>query len=224
MNIVKRKIVRAVAREIVAQSGEGRGQKTVKIGESLRAGWSALGHNLWLMLGLALAYAVTIGVSEALSGVLKLAATLIQWGLFGVMLIACLHVIRNGGAKAGGIGDLPLEGPRMLNFLLVTLVTTLIFIGGLILLVVPGFVWAIKYGFASAYALDEGTDLGESLKRSAALTNGIKWDLFLQGLAFVGVMILGLMALLIGAIPAAMCVLLAWTWTYVDLRQQVGEA
>jgi hypothetical protein len=224
MSFAKRKIAKTLAQEIAARSGEGRGEKTVKIGESLRAGWSALGHNLWLMLGLAIAYGAAMGVGGMLSGVLKLAATLIQWGLFGVMLIACLHVIRHGGAKAGGVGDLPLEGPRMLNFLLVTLVITLIFIGGLILLVVPGFVWAIKYGFASAYALDEGTDLGESLRRSAALTNGIKWDLFLQGLAFVGVMILGLMALLVGAIPAAMCVLLAWTWTYVDLRKQAGEA
>jgi hypothetical protein len=224
MSVVKRKIAKAVAEQVVQASGQGNGDKAVRISASLRAGWAALGHNLWLMLGLAIAYAVSLAVGEAVSGVLKLAATLIQWGLFGVMLVACLHVIRGGGAKAGGVGDLPLDGPRMLNFLLVNLVTVFIVLGGLILLIVPGLIWAIKYGFASAYALDEGLDVGQSLKRSAALTEGIKWDLFIQGLAFAGVIILGFLALLVGAIPATMVVLLAWTWTYVDLRQQAGEA
>jgi uncharacterized membrane protein len=198
--------------------------KQVKTMESLRVGWQALGQNLWMLLGLAAIYAVAIAVGELGGGLIKILSNLAQWVLMGVLMLAGIHVIRQGGSKAGGIGDLPLEGPRMLNFLLVNLVCALIIFGGLLLLIVPGIIWGLKYGFASAFALEEGCGVGESLERSAQLTDGIKWDLFMQNLVYVGVVILGLLALLVGVIPASLCVVLAWSWTYVDLRAQVEGA
>jgi hypothetical protein len=199
-------------------------EKQVKTMESIKAGWAAMGQNLWLLLGLGAVYAVSIGVSELAGTLGQLLGTVVQWVLMGVFMLAGIHIMRHDGAKAEGIGVLPLEGPRMLNFLLVTLVSTLIIIGGLLLLIVPGFIWAIKYGFASAFALEEGCGVKESLRRSAELTEGIKLDLFVQALVFMGVIILGVLALLVGVIPAIFTVMLAWSWTYVDLRKQAPSA
>lgn len=198
--------------------------KEVKIAESLRAGWAALHANLGLMLGLGVAYALAMAVAQADAPLVKIPATVVQWVLMGVILLAGIYIMWRDGAKVPGVADMPLEAGRMLRFLGVTIATTLITILGLLLLIVPGVVFALKYGFASAFVLDEGLDVGDALKRSAELTEGVKWRLFVQGLAFGGVILLGLLALLVGVIPALMTVLLAWSWTYVDLRKQEENA
>lgn len=198
-------------------------QKEVRIEASIRAGWAALHANLGLMLGLGVAYAMAVAVAQVENPVAQVLATVVEWVLMGVILLAGIYIMWRDGAKVPGVADMPLEAGRMLRFLGVTIATTLITILGLLLLVVPGVVFALKYGFASAFVLDEDLGVGEALKRSAELTDGVKWRLFVQGLAFGGVILLGLLALLVGVVPALMTVLLAWSWTYVDLRKQEGK-
>lgn len=69
---------------------------------------------------------------------------------------------------------------------------------GLLLLIVPGIIVGIMFGFALYLVIDKDRGVIESLKESAALTKGNRWKMFGLGLAILGINILGLLALVIG--------------------------
>lgn len=69
---------------------------------------------------------------------------------------------------------------------------------GFILLIVPGIILAIGWSFAPYLVIEQGAGPVDALKRSWELTKGNRWTLFLLGLAFIGINILGFCALLVG--------------------------
>ena len=64
------------------------------------------------------------------------------------------------------------------KYLWTTVVYSLIVFGGLLLLVVPGVIWAIKYQFALTLVVDKKMGLNEALKTSGRITKGHKGWLF----------------------------------------------
>ncbi|HVT00976.1 MAG TPA: DUF975 family protein [Patescibacteria group bacterium] len=76
---------------------------------------------------------------------------------------------------------------------------------GLILLIVPGIIWGIKYRYFVYFMVDKNKGPIDALKASAKITKGQKWNLFLLGLMLLGLNVLGALALLVGlfvTIPA----------------------
>ena len=69
---------------------------------------------------------------------------------------------------------------------------------GLILLIVPGIIIGIMFGFAAYIVIDKEAPPVEALRESLALTKGNRWKLFLLGLALVGINIIGACLLLVG--------------------------
>jgi len=88
---------------------------------------------------------------------------------------------------------------------------------GLILLVVPGIIWAIKYMFFSYLIVDQELGPVEALKRSAEITQGAKWDLLLLGLLLAGINLLGALALLIGLFATVPTAMVATAFAYRKL-------
>lgn len=83
-------------------------------------------------------------------------------------------------------------------FLLTHLLFALIVAGGFILLVVPGIVWAVTYGFAPMLCAAEGYDPVEALRESRRLTKGHRRSLLVFGLSCLGLNLLGALAVGIG--------------------------
>ena len=83
-------------------------------------------------------------------------------------------------------------------FLLTHILFALIVVGGLLLLVVPGIIWAVTYGFAPLLCAAEGYGPIEALRESRRLTDGHRRSLFAFGLLCLGVNLLGALALGIG--------------------------
>lgn len=196
--------------------------KHVDIGGSIRAGWRGTVDNLGLMLGLGAAYFGANLLGQRGGPLLKGASALVQLLLMAVIVLVCLRLARQPG-RAAGLAELPLSPQRVLRFIGVTLVTVLLAFFGLLLLVVPGVYWGLKYSFAAAFVLEDGDGILRALERSAALTEGVKWELLAQIVVFIGVLLLGLLALLVGLLPAFLLIQVAWAWTYVDLRRQMEE-
>ncbi len=88
---------------------------------------------------------------------------------------------------------------------------------GLILLVVPGIIWAIKYMFFGCFIVDRELGPVEALKRSAQITQGAKGDLFLLGLALAAINFLGTLALLIGLFATVPTTMVATAFAYRKL-------
>jgi uncharacterized membrane protein len=85
-----------------------------------------------------------------------------------------------------------------LVFLLAWVLYTLVVGAGLLLLIVPGLMWAVRYGLYGFVVVDQHAEPVEALKRSAVLTEGVRWEVFAFGLAAIGVNILGAIALGVG--------------------------
>lgn len=78
---------------------------------------------------------------------------------------------------------------------------------GLVLLIVPGVVWSIKYGMYGYAMVDRNLGVRDSLKLSATITSGAKLQILGLWLAMAGLMILSIIPIglgLIATVPMSM--------------------
>ena len=85
-----------------------------------------------------------------------------------------------------------------LTYLLASVLVGLIVAAGFVLLIVPGIIWGLKFGFAGFLVVDRKLDPIEALRESNRLTMGTKWQLFAFALLAFGINLVGAIALGIG--------------------------
>lgn len=85
---------------------------------------------------------------------------------------------------------------RLWNFIVLSFLYGMIVLAGFVLLIIPGIIFIIKYGYASYYVIDKNMKPVNALKESAKITQGHKWKLTYFGLFIIGINVLG--ALLFG--------------------------
>ena len=88
-----------------------------------------------------------------------------------------------------------------------------------ILFILPILYCALRFYFFGYFIIDQGAGPIESFKRSAQLTKGQLWPLFLLFLALLGIILLGLVALLVGILVAYPVAILATTYVYRKLLE-----
>jgi len=136
------------------------------------------------------------GVFFVLLAVMLPLATMVFGGLnYGV--------IQWLAGRPAGVGDMLGQGARRLwRLILVTLLLGLAFMGGYVLLVVPGIMIAVATCVAVPAAMVEGGGPVASFQRSLELTRGFRWSLFGAFLALGALYMLVWMAgLLLAIIP-----------------------
>ena len=107
---------------------------------------------------------------------------------------------------------------RFFPYLLTSLLYSLIVAGGMLLLVVPGVIWAIQFGCASFLVADGGIDPIEALRESSRLTRGAKVQLFGFGLLLGLVNLAGALALGIGLLVTVPTTFLAVAYAFRRLQ------
>ena len=101
-----------------------------------------------------------------------------------------------------------------------TLLLVLIVIGGLILFIIPGVIWMIKYMFVPLLILDKKMGARESLEASGEMTDGYKWPLFAYAL-LVGIIGFGLLGSILGSLIIAPIYLISYIFIYLVFSGQV---
>ncbi len=101
--------------------------------------------------------------------------------------------------------------------------TFLIVFAGFLLLVIPGIYFAFKYMFAPTLAIDGEDSSAEAMRKSAVMTNGYKMQLFLFGLVVLVFNLVGLLALVVGAVVTSAVSMLAYLMIYERLKAQQLE-
>ena len=99
----------------------------------------------------------------------------------------------------------------------------LIVLGGLILLIIPGIIWAIKFSLCYYFVIDEGLDPIQALKASSRTTMGVKWQLFGFGIVCGLINLLGVLCLIIGVFATYPTVMVASALVYRQLLAQTPE-
>jgi len=204
-------------------------EKKFSKSESIRFGWEITKNNLgFFILLLLIAFPISAASSiiqkifgdkvltvNIISGALNLIlSTIINIGLIRVALKFC------DGQKAR-IADLFSAGKLFLPYLIGTILYLLIVFGGLILLIVPGVIWSFKFGFFGYFMVEKGLEPSEALRRSALITQGAKWDLFVFWLLLLLINLAGVAALFIGLFVTLPITIVANAFVYRTLLNRV---
>jgi uncharacterized membrane protein len=108
------------------------------------------------------------------------------------------------------------------NAVVAGLVTTIIIIIGLIMLIVPGIIFACRLAFVPYLVLDEKMEAMEALKTSWAMTKGYGWTVFFMGLLAFLIVIAGLIMLIFGVLISIMWLSAAFAILYHSVYLKQG--
>jgi uncharacterized membrane protein len=200
------------------------------IGEAVAAGWRRFWPNVLPMA----AFALVVWVFNLLFQVLQRDANTGVRFVLGLVSFVVSQLIAIGWIKiALDITDgRPVRAEAVVDrfrlvlpYLIAALVYAVMVGIGIILLIVPGIILAIVFAFYGFHIVDTGdTNPVEALRRSADITRGHRWQLFLLGLLLLGINILGILLLLVGVLISSAISLLAVAHVYRRLVPAPTEA
>ena len=172
--------------------------------EALRFGWAKTFANLrpLLIIGAVGAFFALLeqafsvpGEERALRALLLIIVRVLQVALTLVYVRVALKLHDGEPVDVWRPGALLAD---FFPFLLVYVLYALIVGVGIALLIVPGVIWGLKFGFAGFALVDKKLDPIEALRASSRLTDGVKTQLLAFALLMIGVNILGAIAFGIG--------------------------
>jgi uncharacterized membrane protein len=186
--------------------GEWSPARDFSVGNAISYGWTAYWQNVGPMLVLAL---VVFGVNILVSVVANVNDSVVggvalQIISFIIGIIVAMGLIRASLAVCRGEAprvEMLLQTQGFGSYLVASILVALGTVLGLVLLIVPGIIVAIMWHFFG-YVIVEHPETSpvESMRRSAELTRGHRWQIFGLGILLVLINIAGLLACGIGVI------------------------
>lgn len=194
----------------------------VPTGEAVRYGWERMKERLGFWIVLMLIIGAVSYLPQALgqqfiqsAPTMTFVINLIGWVLSIFVSIGAITIsLMVYDGQAPTYADLFSRRELFFRYLWGTILYGLITTLGFLLLIVPGFIFLVRYQFVPYLIVDRRLGATEALSMSARLTDGMKWRLFVFDLALIGVTILGLLALGVGLLIASPVVLIAGAYMY----------
>lgn len=203
--------------------------------EAVKFGWETFMKNIGFLLLVTIVSVIPNLMDTAINMLVKeQIITLSQWAdiIIRILFLFVEGILAMGSMKialkfcdgqAPEFNDLFSCFHLFLKYFLGSILYCLIVIGGLILLIIPGLIWAIKYHYFLYLIIDKELGPIEAIKRSGQITQGVKWDLFLFGLLLVGLVILGVLACFVGILVAIPVIFIAGAYVYRKLEPIVQQ-
>ncbi|MGW8314721.1 MAG: hypothetical protein ACWGNV_03905 [Bacteroidales bacterium] len=96
---------------------------------------------------------------------------------------------------------------------------------GIVMLVVPGIIFACRLAFVQYLVVDREMDVMDALRVSWDMTRGHGWQIFLMGFLAIFIVIVGLVLLFVGVFISMMWISAAFAAMYhaVELREGIPE-
>lgn len=91
---------------------------------------------------------------------------------------------------------------------------------GFVFLVIPGIIFACKLAFVPYLVMDEKLEATEAIRRSWSMTRGHSGTIFLMGLTSFLIILLGIICLIVGVIPAIMWISVSLAAFYYSVSTQ----
>ena len=106
------------------------------------------------------------------------------------------------------------------KYLGVSIIYPLVILGGLILTIVPGIIWAVRFSFSSIIVIDTKSGPVAAMKESYAITKGSFWEILLFWITMMLLNILGLIFFGIGLIISIPISVMAYVYVYRKLTKE----
>lgn len=197
--------------------------KTFSSREVLRESWNEVTKDLKFFVLLSLGAWVVQFVPSYLtdqvtnpiaSFLLSLASWLLSTAVTICLIAISLKHIKTGKAT---LADAKEKMAVFGTYLLGSIYYSFIVLLGLILLIVPGVIWAIRYQFYGYFIINEGLKSKEALAKSKEITKDKTGKLIVFGLALMGINLLGALALGVGLLITIPMSLIAVAKVYLAL-------
>lgn len=198
------------------------------INEAIHFGWNTMKSNIGFFIGLL----IFVFLFSSLFSIIAAKATeaniflgiifyIADFSLSIIISIGLVKIaLRFCDNEKGRFADLFSQYPLFPQYLVGSILYGLIVFAGTILLIIPGIIWGIQFCFYDYFIVDKGLGPIEALKRSSAITRGVKWDLFLFFLILSGINLLGALCLLIGLFVTIPTTMVALAFVYRKLMAQ----
>jgi hypothetical protein len=203
--------------------------KNISIGEAYKAGWTSFKSNIGLLisvLAVIIGANILLGIAIGVSGgdknaIVSLLLNLINF-IFGIVIsigLIKIYITLTRGEKAQ-FSDLFSDYNLFFKFLLSNILNGLIVAGGLMLFIVPGVFWALKFSQYQFLVVDKKKGPIEALKESSKLTAGVKWELL--GFIIISILVnmLGMAFFVVGVFLTSIVTKLAFAHVYQQLLDQ----
>ncbi|MBI5740936.1 MAG: hypothetical protein HZA16_09455 [Nitrospirae bacterium] len=141
----------------------------------------------------------------------------VQMGLIRISLKFCDGI-------RGEFDDLLSSFNILIAFISGTFLYFLIILGGLVLLIIPGVIWGVKFSLFAYFIVDKGMGPVEALRASGQATDGAKQDLFLFGLLLGLINIAGLLFFIVGIFATLPTSMVAYAYVYRKLTGGIKDA
>jgi uncharacterized membrane protein len=195
-------------------------------GAALRFGWETFKRRPWFFIGSTFLIMLVSGLIDAFArGVdAAISGSADEPSLLGSVISLVGGTLINMGATAFYLAahDNPdavdlsaLWHPRpFLKFLGASILLMLAIVAGVILLIVPGIIFALMFMFTTFIVIDREFGPIDAMKESRRITHGHKWKLLGFTLLLVLINILGLAALVVGLLVSIPVSSLAFVYAY----------
>jgi len=202
--------------------------KDFSIEEALQYGWNIMKANIWFFVGV-------LVVAWAIAGIPHVIANVLQRDSVGVSIIFRIiawaaDIIISIGLITIALKFLDNQQPMFENlfsfkpyfwkYLGASILTGLVVWAGLILFIIPGIYWALKFQFYGYFVVDKSCEPIESMRRSSQITQSVKWKLLGFGIVLAVINIVGAICLFIGLFVTVPVTLLAYSFVYRKLLSQ----
>jgi hypothetical protein len=163
------------------------------IGEAISYGWNSMKENVGFFVLVFLIFWVVEGAFYGIGGafikypVVTIILYIIGWllAIFIQMSVVNITLRLNKGGEPD-FKDIYSAYPYFGKFILAAVLYGLLVLAGLILFVIPGIYWAIKYHFFGYFVIGQNMDPLDALKRSGEITKGSRWSLLVLFIASSG--------------------------------------
>ncbi|HSK96266.1 MAG TPA: hypothetical protein VK891_06580 [Euzebyales bacterium] len=202
---------------------------SLDIAEAFRAGWRGFVANIVPLLAVALVVWVvtgainlwgnqTAGVAQFLWSVVSFFVgqlVAVVWIALGLAIIDGREVTTAVLLPSGGV---------LISYIVASLLFSLMLAIGLVLLVIPGLVVAVVFGFYGWALVDKSLDPMASLRHSSRITQGHRWQVVAFVVAVIGLNIVGVLLLVVGVLVTSAVSLIAAAHVYRQLDGSLRPA
>lgn len=206
-------------------------EKSFSIDEAVSYGWKKMTENLGFFIVLILVvflisffFSTFASLFEeklpSLSLIFNVGSLLFSVFMNIVFIRVALNIYEGDRGKIEEI--LTLSLPLFFKFLLASVLYFLVIAAGLLLLIIPGFYFMVKYQFVLYLVVDKGMDVVPAFNMSSEITNGVKWRLFLFDLLIGLILLIGMLLIFVGYLVAFPITIMASIHVYRKLFSQTG--
>ena len=198
--------------------------------EAIRFGWDTAKGNFFFFLALSFIMLLVVApplIAVQLFGGGSLVPFLLIITSFGLSIIMQMGYIKIllkfVDNKKGELGDLFSCTHLFVRYVLASSLYFLIVFGGLLLFIIPGIIWAIKFQFYPYLIVEKSMGPIEALRKSSKITQGVKWNLLLFSCVVALVNMGGSLAV-IGSLWTVPTTMVATAFVYRKLLNQAEGA